>query len=91
MLRPPYVPISATSNFTQYIGSNFGNNEHLKLKDLFTELHERGCHLMMSNSDTLIVEDLYKEFNQVKILAERAVNCKAQGRGKITELVITNY
>ena len=90
-LDPPYVPLNATSNFTQYVGSNFGSKEHIELKNIFEELHNRGCKLMMSNSDTEIVKDLYKDFNFTKVLAERAVNCKAQGRGKITELVITNY
>lgn len=90
-LDPPYVPLSATSNFTQYTGSNFGPNEHLKLKTVFEELDGRGCLLMMSNSDTEIVRNLYSDFNQKQVLAERAVNCKAKGRGKITELVITNY
>ena len=90
-LDPPYVPLSATSNFTQYVGSNFGSKEQIELKNIFEELHERGCKLMMSNSDTETVRDLYKDFILTEVLAERAVNCKAQGRGKITELVITNY
>ncbi len=90
-LDPPYVPLSSTSNFTQYIGANFGNSEHVKLRDLFKELDQRGCYLMMSNSDTTIVRDLYEGFNFTEVLADRAVNCKTYGRGRITELVITNY
>jgi DNA adenine methylase len=90
-LDPPYVPLNATSNFTQYVGSNFGNKEHIELKAIFEELHKRGCKIMMSNSDTEVVRNLYKDFKLTEVLAERAVNCKAQGRGKITELVITNY
>ncbi len=90
-LDPPYVPLSSTSNFTQYTGSNFGNTEHEKLKNVFEELNDRGCLLMMSNSDTPLVKELYKKFRQTEVLADRAVNCKVQGRGKITELVITNY
>lgn len=90
-LDPPYVPLNATSNFTQYIGSNFGSKDHIELKNVFDELHERGCKVMMSNSDTVVVRDLYKNYNLTEVLADRAVNCKAQGRGKITELVITNY
>jgi len=90
-LDPPYVPLSSTSNFTQYTGSNFGNAEHEKLKLLFEKLDKRGCLLMMSNSDTPLVKELYKRFRQTEVMADRAVNCKVQGRGKITELVITNY
>jgi DNA adenine methylase len=88
---PPYVPLNATSNFTQYTGSNFGTNEHIRLKEIFEELDKRGCLLMMSNSDTNVVEELYAKFKKTKVLADRAVNCKSQGRGRITELVITNY
>lgn len=91
-LDPPYVPLGPDGkNFTQYTGSNFNMNEHLKLYDLFKLLDQKGCYVMMSNSDTPVVRDLYCEFNQSSVLAERAVNCKAQGRGKISELVITNY
>jgi DNA adenine methylase len=90
-LDPPYVPLSATSNFTQYIGSDFGIDEHLELRELFIDLDKRGCLLMMSNSATNSVKEFYRDFNQTEVLAERAVNCKSYGRGKITELVITNY
>lgn len=88
---PPYVPLSATSNFTQYTGSSFGANEHIKLKEIFEELDSRGCLLMMSNSDTDMVKELYGKFKKTAVLADRTVNCKSQGRGRITELVITNY
>jgi len=91
-LDPPYAPLSSTSkNFTQYIGSDFGNTEHVKLRDIFRELDEKGCYVMMSNSDSAIVEELYKDYNLRRVNADRTVNCKAKGRGMITELVITNY
>lgn len=91
-LDPPYVPLGKEAkSFTQYIGVNFNMDEHLRLCDLFEILDKKGCHVMMSNSHTPVVEDLYSKFKQSLVLADRAVNCKAQGRGKISELVITNY
>jgi DNA adenine methylase len=46
---------------------------------------------MLSNSTSSIVKDLYKDYRQEEILAARAINSKASGRGKIKELLIMNY
>jgi DNA adenine methylase len=48
---------------------------------------------MLSNSDTAIIRSLYAMpfFAIDEVQANRAINCKGTKRGKITELVITNY
>jgi DNA adenine methylase len=48
---------------------------------------------MLSNSDTEIIRSLYDlpYFTVDEVLANRAINCNGAKRGKITELVITNY
>jgi len=70
---------------------NFLEQEQRKLRDMFAELDKRGCFVMMSNSYTDFIGKLYEEFNRHTVLANRSVNCKAEGRGKIKEYVITNY
>lgn len=91
---PPYHPIESKNknkSFTKYTCGNFGEEEQLKLKELFVNLNKRGCFVMLSNSYTDFIKDLYKGFRQEIVQANRAVNCKAYGRGKINELVILNY
>ncbi len=91
---PPYYPISATSSFTSYTAEGFLEKEQAELRDTFVRLHERGCFVMLSNSDTPLINKLYSGLNGItinKITAGRAINSKGTGRGKITEVLITNY
>ena len=91
---PPYYPISATSSFTSYTTEGFLEREQTELRDTFITLHERGCFVMLSNSDTPFINKLYSGLNGItinKITAGRAINSKGTGRGKITEVLITNY
>jgi len=90
---PPYVPISRTSNFTSYYANGFGLREQEKLRDICIELSKKHVYLMLSNSDTPIIRSLYATsfFAIDEVLANRAINCNGAKRGKITELVITNY
>lgn len=91
---PPYYPISITSSFTSYTAEGFLEKEQTKLRDTFVKLHKRGCFVMLSNSDTPFINKLYSGLNGItinKITAGRAINSKGTGRGKITEVLITNY
>ncbi|TVU54268.1 MAG: DNA adenine methylase [Arthrospira sp. PLM2.Bin9] len=88
---PPYHPLSPTSNFTSYSHHKFGVDEQEKLAEIFGILHKRGVKVMLSNSDTELIRDLYKDFNIHPIQAGRAINSNPQNRGKITELLITSY
>lgn len=91
---PPYYPLNRTSSFTAYTSESFLEKEQTELRDTFVELHKRGCYIMLSNSDTPFINDLYSEIDGAtihKITAGRAINSKGSGRGKITELLVTNY
>ena len=88
---PPYYPLNGTAKFTNYHGKNFLEDDQVKLRDIFAALDKRGCYVMMSNSHTDFIGNLYGKFNRHMVLANRAINCKAEGRGKIKEYVITNY
>ncbi len=93
-LDPPYYPLNRTSSFTAYTSEGFLEKEQRELRDTFVELHKRGCFVMLSNSDTPFINDLYAGIEGVavhKITAGRAINSKGSGRGKITEIVMTNY
>lgn len=91
---PPYYPLNRTSSFTAYTSESFLEKEQTELRDTFVELHKLGCYVMLSNSDTPFINDLYTGINGVvvhKITAGRAINSKSSGRGKITEVLVTNY
>ncbi len=91
---PPYYPISRTSSFTSYTSEGFLEKEQTELRDTFVELSRRGCFVMLSNSDTPLINELYSSLDGIaihKIMAGRAINSKGSGRGKITELLVTSY
>jgi len=89
---PPYDPVSETSSFTSYAQEGFGKAEQYELRDVFRELNERGCKVLLSNSDTPFIREIYEGFHIVTVQANRAINSKADGRGKINEvLVVGDY
>lgn len=87
---PPYVPLTATSNFTSYNKYGFSHADQVRLAETFRRLDKRGCYVMLSNSSTDVVKELYSDYQQTKIKARRSINSKADGRGPVTELLITN-
>jgi len=93
-LDPPYMPLSETSNFSDYHKNGFGIKEQRELSDSFRILTERGVLALLSNSNHPEIIKLYRdidgiEINEVK--APRFINCKGEGRKAITELAITNF
>ncbi len=88
---PPYAPLNITSSFTSYQAEGFTANNQEKLRDVFAELAGRGCKIMLSNSNTPLIRELYKKFNIHEIQAARSINSVGSGRSKITELLITSY
>ncbi len=87
---PPYHPLSSTANFTSYTRNCFSADDQEHLADVFAKLDKRGCHVMLSNSDCAFIRDLYKDFSIETVNAIRAINCKSEGRGKITEVLVLN-
>jgi len=90
-IDPPYLPISKTSSFTSYTKDGFSIDDHFELSALCQRLDKKGVQFMVSNSFTHVVLGAFKNFKTELIKANRAINSKASGRGKITELIITNY
>ena len=88
---PPYDPMSATANFTTYDKSGFGVDDQKRLAEVAEALHEKGVKVILSNSMTPLIADLYKKFRIETVKASRTVNSRAGGRGKIDEALITNF
>lgn len=88
---PPYAPLSRTSNFTAYSCQGFETQDQIHLRDLCQRLDHKGVQFMLSNSSAPLILDLYKDFQVKKVLASRAVNSRSSKRGKIHEVIVTNY
>ena len=88
---PPYVPLSETSSFTSYTKDGFDVDMQFKLRDVCDELDSMGVKFLLSNSDTKLVNELYENYNIKKVFASRQINANADGRGKITEVLVRNY
>lgn len=88
---PPYAPLSATSKFTSYTKNGFDVEMQYALRDLCRALNKRSVRFMLSNSSAPLILDLYSEFNVEFVYATRSINSKAGKRGKIPEVVVTNY
>jgi DNA adenine methylase len=86
---PPYIPLTATSRFTDYTSEGFSDAEQVRLRDVALELKRRGVTVLLSNSSAPRVYDLYEPyFECVEVDARRSVNCDPNGRGRIVELLI---
>ena len=88
-LDPPYD--SDTSTFNDYTENGFNKDEQRRLALLFKELSDRGCYVMLSNHNTILVNELYKDYNIHVISAKRNINANGKKRGKVEEVIITNY
>lgn len=85
----PYAPLTPTS-FTDYTKEGFSYDDHVRLSKLFRELTNRGCYCMLTNHDTPLIRELYKDFRIEVVDVRRSINRNGSDRtGK--EVIITNY
>lgn len=92
-LDPPYQPVSETANFTSYTNDNFGYDDQERLFTKFKALDKKGVKILLSNSKSDEIIELFKEFSDgiVEINANRFINSVSSRRTGHTELLIKNY
>lgn len=88
---PPYDPISSTSSFTAYSSGGFGEREQTTLARRVRELANLGAQVMVSNSNTKLVRELYKGFRFRRVYRSGSFSSNTRGRGRVAELLITTY
>ena len=88
---PPYYPLNATSNFTSYDSNCFLEEEQFRLFETFNKLAKQGVKVVESNSDTKFIKELYKNYDIQIVNANRFINSKSSGRGKISEVLIRSF
>ena len=86
---PPYD--SDTSTFNSYTEGGFDKEEQRRLARVFKELDNKGVYVMLSNHNTTLINELYKDYNIHVIEAKRNINANGKKRGKVEEVIITNY
>lgn len=86
---PPYD--SETETFNSYTEDGFGKEQQKRLSDVFRKLDKKGCYVMLSNHNTKLINELYKGYNIHVIEAKRNINSNGKKRGKVEEVIITNY
>lgn len=89
---PPYRPISLTSAFCDYTQGGFGDEEQRRLADVCKTLDESGARWLLSNSDQPdgFFDELYRGFQIDRVRAARSINSKGDGRGKVSEIIVSN-
>lgn len=87
---PPYLPVKADS-FTSYTSDGFGSEDHELLASTAALLFQKGCEVIVSNSDSARTHELYRaRFIDIhRVRARRSINSKGNGRGEVSECVIT--
>ena len=82
---PPY-----DGTYNGYTGAGFDDDDQKELRDECVKWRESGCHVIVSNSATDLIRQLYKEFKLHEVSASRPINSDSNGRGKVTDLLIVS-
>ena len=85
-LDPPYH-----ETFTDYTNNKFGEDEQKKLKIFVDTLTDKGVYIMLSNSATSFIKDLYKNYKQINLTTKYSLGGRGADRGNKEELLIINY
>ena len=92
-LDPPYIPVSSTASFSDYLRYGFDLSDHERLCKVMQEMSDNRVYVVLSNSSCDMTKKIYgklKDFSSYEIETTRLISGKASGRGKVKELIITN-
>ena len=84
---PPYVPLSATSNFTDYTQDGFGQEAQKRLATAAMDLRNKGIPVVISNHDTEFTREAYSSASIDFFQVQRFISRDASNRGKAAELL----
>lgn len=95
---PPYRPLTNTASFTSYTENSFDDKKQIELSNFINEIHKKGAKILLSNSDPKnsnpkddFFDILYSDYKIKRVDATRMINCNSKSRGKIKELLISNF
>lgn len=95
---PPYRPLTDTASFTAYTENLFNDDSQKELANFVDELNKKGAKILVSNSDPKnsdtkddFFDDIYSAYKIKRVEATRMINCNGESRGKVKELLISNF
>ena len=84
---PPYDDC-----FTRYQPEGFTTEDQERLRNAVNTWTDTGAAVLLSNSDTALIRRLYRgKFSVHEAKTPRLINSRLEGRGAVTELIITAY
>lgn len=89
-LDPPY-DYEVENGFDSYQKNGFGKEGQVRLANICKHMHQRGVKFMVSNHNTKLINELYKEFTIIVVKAKRLVGGKGADRKDVEEVLIKNY
>lgn len=84
---PPYVPLTETSNFSDYTKEGFGPKDQQDLADQARALCAKGIPVIISNHDTEFTREIYAGAAISRFEVQRFISSKASNRTKAAELL----
>lgn len=87
---PPYVPVSKFSDFKRYNKEQFSIEDHTDLFNTFKKISNSGANVILTNSDTEFVRELYKDYNIVTVKTKRNINSSADKRRGVDLIIYSN-
>lgn len=95
---PPYRPLTETASFTAYTENLFDDEKQIELANFVKEINKKGARVVVSNSDPKNANEEDDFFDKIyaihkikRVEATRMINCNSDSRGKIKELLISNF
>ena len=95
---PPYRPITDTASFTAYTENLFNDDAQIELAQFVNDMDKKGAKIVISNSDPKnsntnddFFDNIYSAHRIKRVEATRMINCNSEARGKIKELLISNF
>ena len=86
---PPYIPASETANFTAYAPNGFTARDHHDLAACCQAAAERGACVVISNHDTPLTRDLYRDADEcIELSVARRISCHSDTRSPARELLV---
>ena len=74
------------------------HEKQIELAGFVERINKKGAKILVSNSDPKNInsednffDEIYSSYKIKRVDANRMINCQADSRGKIKELLISNY
>lgn len=80
---PPYHQTHST-----FTAGGFDEKDHRNLARLFSNLEGQGARILLSNSDTPLIRELYEGYRIEELRGPRSLSRDGGGRGSVGELLI---